>query len=144
MTDVAATSSTSQQDFQYFIDIIDACRRANASAVDGNLRHIKVGPFLESMTIFLRIFDAFNNPLFIEGVKKDVLGNIGVSYNVHCNPAVKSNYETTDMSNTDVCRTGTTLQHLETANGFYENKSRHVGRCDCRGDRGLQVIQAYS
>lgn len=81
MADVAAASGTPQRDFQFFVDIIDAFKAANASAADGNLQHIKIVYFLEGMTMFLRIFDAFNNPLLSEGVKKDVLGNISVSYN---------------------------------------------------------------
>lgn len=89
MAGVAATSGTPQRDFQFFVDIIDAFKVANASAKDGNLQHIQVAPFLEGMTMFLRIFDAFNNPLFTEGVKKDVLGNISVSYTYTCSHCCK-------------------------------------------------------
>lgn len=76
----AATVATQQRDFQFFVDIIDAFKASAASAKNDHLRQMKIDPFLEAMTIFLRIFDAFSNPFFSDVVKKDVVGNINVSH----------------------------------------------------------------
>lgn len=67
-----------QRDFQFFVDIIDAFKASGESASEGDYSRMQVVPFLEAMTMFLRIFDAFSNPFFSEVVKKDVIGNINV------------------------------------------------------------------
>lgn len=75
---MSAATSASARDFQFFFDIIDSFKVAAASSEDGTAHHIKVAPFLDAMTMFLRIFDAFSNPFFSDVVKKDVNGNIRV------------------------------------------------------------------
>lgn len=80
---MSSASNVPQRDFQFFVEIIDAFKLSRDSAVDGNMRQMKVGPFLEAMEKFLRIFDAFSNPFFTEVVKKDVLGNIDVRLASH-------------------------------------------------------------
>lgn len=69
-----------KRDFQFFVQIIDSFKIAGESAQDGELQAMKVGPFTEAMTMFLRIFDAFSNPFFSDVVKKDVQGNINVCF----------------------------------------------------------------
>lgn len=76
---MASASSAPNRDFQFFVEIIDAFKVAGESADEGKFRHMKVEPFAEAMTMFLRIFDAFSNPFFSDIVKKDVQGNIDVS-----------------------------------------------------------------
>lgn len=71
-------SGVPERDFQFFLDIIDSFKVAEASADGGHLSRMEVGPFTDAMTMFLRIFDAFSNPFFSDVVKKDVKGNIDV------------------------------------------------------------------
>lgn len=74
-----AQAAAPARDFKFFVEIIDAYKSAAASAPNGDVKRMEVGPFLEAMTMFLRIFDAFSNPFFSDVVKKDVQGNINVS-----------------------------------------------------------------
>lgn len=76
-----SASSKETRDFSYFVDIIDAFKNASESAAGKSLKEMKVGPFADAMTLFLRIFDAFSNPFFSDVVKKDVQGNIKVRNN---------------------------------------------------------------
>lgn len=79
---MASTSTnqdgSAQRDFRFFAEIVEAFQKADASAGDGGAGNIQVPAFLEAMTMFLRIFDAFSNPFFSDVVKKDVQGNITV------------------------------------------------------------------
>lgn len=75
---MATAAEAPARDFQFFADIVDAFKASGASSVSGDAKDMKVGPFLEAMTMFLRIFDAFGNPFFRDVVKKDVDGNIKV------------------------------------------------------------------
>lgn len=65
-----------KRDLAFFLEITDTFKKSAASAQDGNPKNMQVTPFLEAMTMFLRIFDAFSNKIFSEVVKKDVQGNI--------------------------------------------------------------------
>lgn len=65
-----------KRDFEFFHEIIDAFKAAGASAPNGDYKNMNVSKFVEAMTMFLRIFDAFANPFFSDVVKKDVRGNI--------------------------------------------------------------------
>lgn len=76
MTDVQAGSS---RELEFFAEIIDSFKIAGNSTTDANYGRMKVIPFADAMTMFLRIFDAFSNPFFSDVVKKDVQGNINVS-----------------------------------------------------------------
>lgn len=73
-----STADAPKRDLSFFIEITDAFKASAASVQDGNLLQMRVAPFLDAMTMFLRIFDAFSNPFFSEVVKKDVVGNINV------------------------------------------------------------------
>ena len=76
----SATGTATSHDFQFFAEIIDAFKAAGASAYGDSPQHMHVTPFVDAMTMFLRVFDAFSNPFFSDVVKKDVEGNIKVSW----------------------------------------------------------------
>lgn len=75
---MATTTAESAKGFEYFLEIVNAFKEAAASADGADVGATKVEPFLNAMTMFLRIFDAFGNPFFVDVVKKDVQGNIKV------------------------------------------------------------------
>lgn len=77
---MAAAAPAPARDFQFFAEIIDSFKAAAASSRDAKAHHISVAPFLDAMTMFLRIFDAFSNPFFSDVVKRDVDGNIKVRF----------------------------------------------------------------
>lgn len=79
MADTGAVPVADAKEFEFFYEILNAFRDAAASAEDGDFTTMKTDLFLNAMTMFLRIFDAFANPFFAEVVKKDVQGNITVS-----------------------------------------------------------------
>ncbi|CAN8072876.1 unnamed protein product [Agarophyton chilense] len=71
-----SSSTAPQRDFQFFLEIVEAFKVSATSAPDGDFKNMNVSKFVEAMTMFLRIFDAFANPFFSDFVKKDVKGNI--------------------------------------------------------------------
>lgn len=73
---MSAEAAVPKRDLAFFLQITDSFKKSAASAKDGNAKNMEVTPFLEAMTMFLRIFDAFSNKIFTEVVKKDVQGNI--------------------------------------------------------------------
>lgn len=73
-----AEQAVETKGFEHFLQITESFKVAGASAEDGDSKSMKVVPFLDAMTMFLRIFDAFSNPFFSDVVKKDVVGNINV------------------------------------------------------------------
>lgn len=76
---MATVQTESSRELQFFVEIIDSFKIAGDSTTNANYGRMKVTPFVDAMTMFLRIFDAFSNPFFSDVVKKDVQGNISVS-----------------------------------------------------------------
>eukprot|EP00171_Calliarthron_tuberculosum_P008582 IDg8582t1 len=76
MAAVATADGGDAKGFEYFVEIVNAFRDAAKSADGDDMSALKVDSFLNAMTMFLRIFDAFANPFFANVVKKDVQGNI--------------------------------------------------------------------
>lgn len=75
---MSAVANVPARDFEFFSEIIDSFKKASDSAAGPDLNNMHITPFLDAMTTFLRIFDAFSNPFFSDVVKKDVQGNIKV------------------------------------------------------------------
>ncbi|KAI0561050.1 Glycolipid transfer protein [Gracilaria domingensis] len=73
---MSSSPEAPERDFEFFLEIVDAFKTAGASAPGGDFKNMNVSKFVEAMTMFLRIFDAFANPFFSDVVKKDVSGNI--------------------------------------------------------------------
>lgn len=87
------TAEGDAKGFEYFVEIVNAFREAKESADGDDVATTKVEPFLNAMTMFLRIFDAFANPFFADVVKKDVQTNIKVRAHsvAFSRPAAESN-----------------------------------------------------
>lgn len=83
-----ADTTADAKGFDFFYEILNEFRAAAKTADGGDMSKMDVEPFLSAMTMFLRIFDAFQNPFFADVVKKDVQGNIKVSCQHYSAPSI--------------------------------------------------------